>query len=80
MFSLVDVHNLSWLGFGSGGVSSDSARGRCSTECRGGHQSLDRAQPREHFGEMPARDMVAYYSAIYQHDFAVYPHDMEFIG
>jgi hypothetical protein len=67
MFGLAAIHNLSWMGFGGGGVSSDSAHGRCSTECRVGHQSLYRAQPREPFAELPVRDVVACSSAIYWH-------------
>ncbi|GJN16944.1 hypothetical protein PR202_gb03973 [Eleusine coracana subsp. coracana] len=75
MFDLVAVHNISWLGFGGGGSSSDSAHGRCSTECHRGHQRLDRAQPREVFGEMPVRDVVACSSAIYRHARSRYFHE-----
>ncbi|KAL6613945.1 hypothetical protein ACP70R_036215 [Stipagrostis hirtigluma subsp. patula] len=49
------------------GSSSDGAKGKYSTECRGDRERLDRAQPHESFDEMPARDVVACSAAIYRH-------------
>ncbi|TVU36076.1 hypothetical protein EJB05_17989 [Eragrostis curvula] len=50
-----------------GTVTEDGVPSRCSTKRGEGHGRHERAQPRELFGKMPARDVVSCSSAIYRH-------------